>query len=248
MTALLLSDLHLPAEPSPLREGFLRFLGGPARDAQQVYILGDLFEYWIGDDVGLASYPAEVAALRALVDHGVQVGFMHGNRDFLVGPGFAAATGVALMRDPSIVQLDGERVLLSHGDLWCTDDQAYQRWRRFSRNRVAQRLFARLPISLRTRIAGGVRSRSDDDKDRKTAEIMDVNPAAIEAAFRASGVRRIIHGHTHRPTTHRLPLDGRTVERIVLADWTPQRMEWLAIDNGERRIAFDPSLTIRDAF
>lgn len=248
MTALLLSDLHLPAEPSPLREGFLRFLAAPARAAQQVYILGDLFEYWIGDDVGLQVYADEIAALRALAKTGVRIGFMHGNRDFLVGTGFAAATGVELLGDPTVVALDGEPVLLSHGDLWCTDDQAYQRWRRFSRNRFAQALFGKLPVSLRTRIAGGVRRRSADDKDRKTIDIMDVNPAAIDSAFRASGCRRIIHGHTHRPTTQRLRVDGAEAERIVLADWTPQRMEWLEVNGGFRRRRFDGDLTIHDAY
>ena len=236
MTALLLSDLHLPAKPSPLREGFLRFLSGPAQEARQVYILGDLFEYWIGDDVGLRIYRDEIVALRALTDAGVRVCFMHGNRDFLVGAGFAAASGVELLDDPLAVDLDSRRVLLSHGDIWCSDDRAYQRWRRFSRNPVAQSLFLKLPLALRARIAGGVRRRSHDDKHRKTVEIMDVNPATIVDAFRRCGCERIIHGHTHRPAEHRLQVDGRDVERIVLADWTPQRMEWLRIDNGiERR-------------
>ena len=245
MTALLLSDLHLPAEPSPLREGFLRFLDGPARTARQVYILGDLFEYWIGDDAGLALYGDEIRALRALTDAGVRIGFMHGNRDFLVGTGFARASGVELLADPIRVDLDGEATLLSHGDAWCSDDRAYQRWRRFSRNPLAQSLFLRLPTSLRARIAGDVRRRSDDDKDRKTVEIMDVHPSAIAEAFRACGCRRIIHGHTHRPATHRLQIGGREVERIVLADWTPQRMEWLEAGDGLRRVGFDGNLTIR---
>ncbi|MES0874330.1 UDP-2,3-diacylglucosamine diphosphatase [Sinimarinibacterium thermocellulolyticum] len=236
MTALLLSDLHLPAEPSPLREGFLRFLAGPARAAQQIYILGDLFEYWIGDDVGVQVYAEEVAALRALSDTGVHVAFMHGNRDFLVGADFARASGTTLLADPSVVVLGGERVLLSHGDQWCAGDLAYQRWRRFSRNRLAQSLFLGLPPALRRRIAGDLRRHSGDGKRRKPVQIMDVDPAAIVEAFRRSGCRRIIHGHTHRPATHRMRIDGLDAERIVLADWTPQRMEWLQLDDGSRRL------------
>lgn len=233
MAALFLSDLHLPAEPSPLREGFLRFLASPARDAQAVYLLGDIFEYWIGDDVGLQVYATEVAALRELTSRGVDVRFLHGNRDFLVGRRFARATGVALMQDPTVIDLDGRRVLLSHGDLWCTDDRAYQRWRRFSRNRLAQAIFARLPRGLRERVAGGLRSRSHSEKRYKPEAIMDVNPAAIEQGFRHSGTRLMIHGHTHRPADHALSVDGQPAQRIVLADWQAGRMEYLAAERGE---------------
>lgn len=231
MATLLLSDLHLPAEPSPLREGFARFLHGPARGAQAVYLLGDIFEYWIGDDVGLRDYAAEVAALRTLTDAGVRLYFMHGNRDFLVGRAFAAATGVQLLADPSLVKFDGRRLLLSHGDAWCTDDRGYQRWRRFARNRVAQWLFLRLPQARRQAIAGGVRGRSGAAKRYKPEDIMDVNAGAVAAAFRRYGVDCIVHGHTHRPAEHR---DAHG-ERIVLADWQPDRMEYLVADRGTLR-------------
>lgn len=235
MATLFVSDLHLTNEPSPLREGFLRFLEGPARDAQAVYLLGDIFEYWIGDDVGLHAYPAEIEALRALTDAGVAAYFMHGNRDFLVGRRFAEATGIELLHDPSMVRLDGRSVLLSHGDLWCTDDRGYQRWRRFSRNRIAQRLFMLLPRARREGIAGGVRNQSASAKRNKAESIMDVNAAAIDRAFREHAVNCIVHGHTHRPNDHRLSVDGREVERIVLADWRPQRMEFLVAENGRLR-------------
>lgn len=238
MAALLLSDLHLPAEPSPLREGFLRFLAGPARDAQTVWLLGDIFEYWIGDDVGLRVYAAEIAALRELTSRGVAVRFMHGNRDFLVGAGFAAATGVVLVSDPAVVELGSLPALLSHGDLWCTDDLAYQRWRRFSRNRVAQAIFARLPRAWRERVAGGLRSHSRNEKRYKPEAIVDVNPAAIEQVLRRSRTRLLIHGHTHRPADHALSIDGQPARRIVLADWHPDRMEYLsASPDGLRRLA-----------
>ena len=238
MQTLFLSDLHLPDEPSPLREGFRRFLAGPARGARAVYILGDLFEYWIGDDVGVQAYAGEIAALRALTASGIAVYFMRGNRDFLVGKGFAAATGVQLLRDPLIVDLYGRRTLLSHGDLWCTDDVGYQRWRSFSRNRLAQWTFAKLPVTRRQAIAGGVRGQSASAKRNKAESIMDVNAAAVGKAFLRHGVDRIIHGHTHRPATHTQQFDGRKVERIVLADWREDYMEYLAVDEADtQRIA-----------
>ena len=235
MATLFLSDLHLPDEPSPLREGFLHFLRGPACTASAVYILGDLFEYWIGDDVGLSAYAAEVSALRALTAQGVPVYFQHGNRDFLVGARFAQATGVTLLADPQRIELDGVPTLLGHGDLWCTDDHGYQRWRRFSRNRLAQWLFMRLPKSRREAIAGGVRGQSHTDKRMKAESIMDVNAQAIAQAFRTQKVQRILHGHTHRPDAHRLTVDGREVERWVLADWHPDRMEYLEATDGTLR-------------
>lgn len=234
MATLFISDLHLPDQPSPLREGFLRFLRGPASTAEALYILGDLFEYWIGDDVGVQAYAQEIEALRALTDSGVAVFFMHGNRDFLVGEAFSAATGVTLLADPTLIEVSGTPTLLSHGDLWCVDDRGYQRWRRFSRNRLAQRLFLKLSVMRRQRIAGGVRGKSHDDKRYKAENIMDVNAGAIRAAFDRSGAARIIHGHTHRPADHQLHAgDHRRVQRLVLADWHADHMEYLCADRGE---------------
>jgi len=232
VTTLLLSDLHLPLQASPLREAFARFLAGPARQAEAVYILGDLFEYWIGDDAGLRDYAAELLELRALADSGVRVGLMHGNRDFLVGRRFAAAAGVELLRDPLRLELGGVPTLLSHGDLWCTDDHAYQRWRRFSHNPLVQRVFGLLPEAPRRRIAGAARQQSAVDKSHKPEAIMDVNEAAVREAFRRSGAGLIIHGHTHRPAEHHYELDGSARERVVLADWRPQHMEYLVCDGA----------------
>ena len=229
MASLLLSDLHLPATASPLREAFVAFLEGPARTAQEVYILGDLFEVWIGDDIGLQIYAREVSRLSALTALGVPVYLMHGNRDFMIGKSFAQITGVQMLHDPLVVDLQGTPTLLSHGDLWCTDDLSYQRWRRFSRLALVQWAFLQLPRPRREKIASGLRSQSDEQKPHKTAEIMDVNPAAIASAFEQYGVQRMIHGHTHRPATHR---DGRGRERIVLADWRPQRMEYQRADQS----------------
>jgi len=235
--ALLISDLHLPLAASPLRDRFAQFLAGPARAASALYILGDLFEVWIGDDAGLAEYGIERACLRALTRAGVPVYFQHGNRDFLVGKAFAAATGVEILPDPVIVELGGVRTLLSHGDRWCTDDAAYQRWRRFSRNGMVQAVYGALPRSWRERFAGTVRAHSDAGKQYKPADIMDVNDGAIRAAFRAHGVAQMIHGHTHRPATHDYQVDGRACRRHVIADWRPGQCEALRVDgSGVQRV------------
>lgn len=211
----------------------MRFLAGPARTARRVFILGDLFEVWIGDDSGLRDYAMEVEALRALVRYGVPVHFQHGNRDFLVGRAFAAATGVQMMTDPVVMDLEGQATLLSHGDIFCSDDVGYQRWRRFSRNKLAQWIFRQLPQERRRRIAGSVRGKSDAGKQMKAESIMDVNADAIAAAFRQYSVTRLIHGHTHRPAEH-ATCEG---QRIVLADWRLERMEYLRADNsGCRRL------------
>lgn len=224
---LLLSDLHLPNTPSPLRERFIAFLVGPAREAEAVYILGDLFEVWIGDAEGLADYRPEAEALRALRDSGVRLFYQHGNRDFMLGAAFAEAAGLELLTDPVIVDLAGEPTLLSHGDIWCTDDLAYQRWRRFSRNRLAQFIYRRLPRAWRQKVAGTARG---DGTRNKPAAILDVNAGAIANAFAEHGVARIIHGHTHRPALHLLDVEGRPVERLVLADWQADRCEYLQAD------------------
>jgi UDP-2,3-diacylglucosamine hydrolase len=229
---LFVADLHLPVAASPLREAFANFLAGPARQAEALYILGDLFEAWIGDDAGLSEYSVERACLRALSAAGVPVYFQHGNRDFLVGEGFAAATGVRILPDPLKVDLHGTPTLISHGDLWCTDDARYQRFRRFARNRAAQTVFGTLPRAWRERIAGSIRADSATHKRMTAADIMDVNPGAIEQAFRQHGVTRMIHGHTHRPAVHDTVVDGRPCQRIVLADWHPGKCEVLRVDNA----------------
>ena len=229
---LFISDLHLPVAASPLRDAFARFVAGPAREARALYILGDLFEVWVGDDAGLSEYSVERSCLRALVGAGVPVYFQHGNRDFLVGREFAAATGVQMLADPLKLELHGVPTLISHGDLYCTDDRGYQRWRRFSRNGAVQGIYGALPRSWRERFAGAVRSHSDDGKQYKPADIMDVSEGAIREAFERAGVSRMIHGHTHRPATHAYDIGGRHCERHVLADWHPGRCEALRVDDS----------------
>lgn len=229
---LLISDLHLPPAASELRDAFASFLAGPARAAQAVYLLGDLFEYWIGDDAGLAEYSSERACLHTLTASGVPVFFIHGNRDFLVGREFARATGVKLLPDPYRLELHGASTLLSHGDLFCTDDVRYQRWRKFARNAAAQAVFRALPLSMRQNILGNVRDTADADKMQKDLGIMDVNEGTVRAAFAKRGVSRIIHGHTHRPADHDYEIEGRACQRLVLADWHPGRCEALRVDHA----------------
>lgn len=235
---LFVSDLHLPPEASPLRERFLRFLQGPAREAGAVYLLGDLFETWIGDDVGLQLYAPEVAALCALSAGGVAVYFQHGNRDFMVGRDFFELTGVRALRDPQVVDLHGQRTLISHGDVFCSDDIGYQRWRRFSRVALFQWVFLRLPRARREKIAGGLRSGSDRSKANKAENIMDVNPRAVRSAMAQAGVTRLIHGHTHRPGTYPVELPIGAAERIVLPDWRDAVCDYLRIDaQGLQRLS-----------
>jgi len=234
---LFISDLHLPVSSSPLRDAFAKFLAGPARQASALYILGDLFEVWLGDDAGLREYSVERACLRALTGAGVPVYFQHGNRDFLVGTEFGAATGVQMLADPLKIELGGVPTLISHGDLYCTDDTSYQRWRRFSRSPACQAVFRALPVAWRERIAGGVRAKSTADKQYKPADIMDVNDGAIRQAFHQHGVTRMIHGHTHRPASHLYEVDGRACQRHVLADWRPEHCEALKLTgSGVERV------------
>lgn len=222
MKTLFISDLHLDEVRPHIVELFTKFLEGDARKAKALYILGDLFESWIGDDDD-SSLAADVAnSLNALNKSGVPIYFMHGNRDFLLGNDYAAHAGMTILSDPSVIDLDGERTLLMHGDTMCTDDIAYQKFRAMVRDSGWQREFLAKPLADRRAFAAKARAESTKHTGNAKAEIMDVNPSAVEAAMRAHGVRRLIHGHTHRPATHRLRIDGQNAERIVLGDWYEQ--------------------------
>lgn len=215
-----ISDLHLTPARAGINGVFFDFLQGPAREADALYILGDLFEYWAGDDDLHDPLNARVAAgLKELVAAGVPVYLMHGNRDFLMLEGFTHASGAQLLADPTIADLYGTPTLLLHGDTLCTEDARYQRLRRKLRSRWRQRLFLLQPLWLRRTEIGRVRVMSERAKQVKSAEIMDVTPAAVAQAFRDSGCTRMIHGHTHRPARHVHSVDGRTCERWVLSDW-----------------------------
>lgn len=233
---LLLSDLHLPSQPSPYREAFIRFLDGPARQAKAVYILGDLFDAWIGDDIGLRDYAEECQRLKALMASGVPVWFQHGNRDFLVGERFAAACGVRLLAESEVIELPVGPTLVMHGDALCIDDAAFQRFRRCSQKRWLRALFLALPIALRRAIAGSLQQASHHAKAGKVESIMDVNPTEVRRVMKEHGVTRLIHGHTHRPAQHRFTAGETSMERIVLPDWRPDQIEYLVCDSeGLRR-------------
>jgi UDP-2,3-diacylglucosamine hydrolase len=183
-------------------------------------VLGDLFEYWIGDEGLAMPMPATVAAaFHALSAAGTQVFFMHGNRDFLLGERFAKAAGMVLLDDPTIVDLYGTRTLLMHGDTLCTDDKEYQRFREMVRNPAWQSAFLAKPVEERIRMAQSVRGESEQAKQVKDMAIMDVAPSAVEEVLRKHGLPRLIHGHTHRPARHEHRIDGHLCERYVLADW-----------------------------
>jgi len=222
VATLFISDLHLDDARPQITRQFARLLATEARAADALYILGDLFESWIGDDddAPLAAHVAD--NLRALHDAGVPVYFMHGNRDFLLGEDYARRAGMVLLPDPTIVDLNGERILLMHGDTLCSDDVEYQKFRTLVRNPEWQQAFLAKPLAERRAFAAVARGESGRHTAMKAAEIMDVNPLAVLAALRTHGVRKLIHGHTHRPATHRLDLDGATAERIVLGDWYEQ--------------------------
>ncbi len=223
MTTLFIADLHLDPLRPEIQARFSGFLQREARQARALYILGDLFEVWVGDDAPLPEYRPGMRALRELADSGVPVYFMHGNRDFLIGQRFARECGVQLLPDPSVINLYGEPTALLHGDSLCTDDREYQRFRYWVRKPWLQDLLLRLPASLRWRIGRSIRARSQQRTRNKPMQIMDVNPEAVVARFHELGVRRMIHGHTHRPDRHKVELGGNaTAERIVLGDWFEQ--------------------------
>lgn len=219
MTALFISDLHLDSErPAGIRQ-FLHFVERDAAAATALYILGDLFEAWIGDDDTDPGHGPVIEALADLKLRGVPCFFMHGNRDFLVGRRFAAATGCQLMQENEIVELEGTRVLLTHGDLLCTDDTPYMALRATVRDPAWQRDFLAKPIEERRRIADELRDKSQAAIAAKPPEIMDVNQGTVEATMREHGVRVLLHGHTHRPGVHHFDLDGTEASRIVLGAW-----------------------------
>jgi UDP-2,3-diacylglucosamine hydrolase len=232
---LFVSDLHLSPERPTTVGLFLDFLAGRARGAGRLYILGDLFDAWIGDDDDTAPYPEIRRAVRTLTQSGTPCALMRGNRDFLIGRTFARDTGCALLRDPTRIRLDGESVLLMHGDLLCTDDVPYQRFRRRVRNPLATGLFLLKSLESRRQMAADYRRKSAAATAEKTTEIMDVNQAAVERYLHRWGARRLVHGHTHRPADHRLTLDGRPAERLVLAEWHPDRGEVLVHTPGHWR-------------
>ena len=227
--SLFASDLHLDSEAPWAIDAFLAFLAGPARACEALYLLGDLFEVWVGDDDDNAGNARTCAGLAALAACGVPVYVIHGNRDFLLGADFARRTGAKLLPDPCRVDLYGVPTLLSHGDIFCTEDPAYQALRDIVRRPGWQRRFLALPLATRRTLASAARAGSKAHTQRTIPTIMDVNPEAVLQAFRATGARRLIHGHTHRPAIHPTVVDGIGAERVVLAPWY-EAASCLAVD------------------
>ena len=238
-TARFVSDLHLRVERPDLTERFAAFLADTAAaNIEVLYILGDLFEYWIGDDDLADSFNAEVCALlRGTVDMGPRIRFIAGNRDFLIGETFAAAAGIELLPETTTVGTGGAPTLLMHGDTLCTDDIPYQEFRQMVRSRAWQANFLARPLPERRAEMESLRRRSAAAIQDKTAESMDANAAAIRAALTAHGCSRLIHGHTHRPGYEDIQLDSGSAERWVLSDWDTGRGDALEIGAaGVRRI------------
>ncbi|MCM6014238.1 UDP-2,3-diacylglucosamine diphosphatase [Klebsiella pneumoniae] len=219
MATLFIADLHLQTEEPAITAGFLRFLQGEARQADALYILGDLFEAWIGDDDPNPLHQQIASAIKAVVDAGVPCYFIHGNRDFLVGQRFARQSGMILLAEEERLDLYGREVLIMHGDTLCTDDQGYLAFRAKVHIPWIQRLFLALPLFIRHRIAARMRADSKAANSSKSMEIMDVNPQAVVDAMERHHVQWLIHGHTHRPAVHELQANGQPAWRVVLGAW-----------------------------
>ncbi len=240
MESLFISDLHLTPERPGTLTLFNRFLQEKAVSADQLYILGDLFDAWIGDDFDAPPIPDILSALSRLSSTGVELYFMRGNRDFLVGEGFAAATGCTLLNDPCTIEVTGSRALLMHGDLLCSDDLDYQAARKLVRNPAFIADLLAKPIPERIALAAEYRKRSGEATSMKAAEIMDVNQETVENYMLEAGVELLIHGHTHRPDHHRFQLGGQPARRIVLPEWHEDHAGFLRVlDAGLTTEPFD---------
>lgn len=230
MKTLFISDLHLDPGAPEITQQFVDFLARDAASAEALFILGDLFEVWLGDDDPEPAYREAKAALCRLTAGGVPCRILHGNRDFLIGRQFCEETGAELISDGHRVSLYGSEAVLMHGDVLCTDDTSYQRLRRIVRNPAVQWGFRRMSLERRRHLAERMRAGSRMHTGQTAAAIMDVNAGAVIAAFRTAGTRYLVHGHTHRPAVHELEIDGETARRIVLGDWHTggSVLEWRA--------------------
>lgn len=236
MTTLFISDLHLGSERPDKLDLFRQFMAGPARQAGALYILGDLIEAWAGDDDPTPPHPWLIEKLRDYSDAGGRLYVMRGNRDFLMGERFCAETGAVLLADPSTIDLHGRRVLIMHGDLLCTHDRNYQRYRRLVQSDAFQKGFLLIPTGLRIAIAHGFRRLARRLGRSKSAMITDADQATVESYMMNHGVRLLIHGHTHRPAIHDFELQGQPARRIVLGDWYEQDSVLVSDDQGERLV------------
>ncbi len=231
-STIFISDLHLDADRPEATAAFEQFLVALPDGVERLYILGDLFETWVGDDDD-AELPTRIAErLSALTATGVDIAFMPGNRDFALGPDYAARAGMRLLAEPTVIQLYGGPALLLHGDTLCTDDHAYQAFRAQVRNPAWLAQMLAQPLAVRRAFAQQARAGSREHTAASSETIMDVNEDAVADAFREHDLDLIIHGHTHRPAVHRSEVDGRACTRIVLGDWYDQGTVLYAHDDG----------------
>ncbi len=222
MTILFIADLHLSPSHPDITDCFFRFMEQEAPSASALYVLGDLFESWIGDDEETPLQCDVANAFKTLSAKGVPIYFIHGNRDFMIGKRFAKSAGMTLLPEHHVIDLFGEPTLIMHGDTLCIQDEAYQRYRKKVHNKFTQWLFRRLPLSTRQKIGQKIRSSSSSNNQEKPQEIMDVDQNEVTRVMQAYGVKQLIHGHTHRPNIHTLSIGTDLAQRIVLGDWYTQ--------------------------
>ena len=218
MSYCFISDLHLNQDRPDITKAFLNFLENTAHKAEKLYILGDLFEAWIGDD-DQNEFISEIQNALIRINKTTKVFFMHGNRDFLIGPDFASSAGMKILNDPVVEEMFGYPVLLMHGDLLCTEDIEYQKFRKVSRDIKWQKEFLSKPLAERRMIAQNLRGASKEATGKKNEEIMDVSESEVIKMIQESSVSLLIHGHTHRPNSHSIAFEKHTAKRIVLGDW-----------------------------
>jgi len=232
MTTLFIADLHLSDQRPEITELFIHFLNNKARQCRALYILGDLFEAWLGDDCILPSYQPIIQSLKDLSDNNIPIYFIHGNRDFLIGEEFCNLTGCTLLNESTVINIDNKQYLVMHGDTLCTDDVKYQEFRKMVRSpEWQQQLLAKTPAE-RIALAKQFRDMSKTETAEKASDIMDVNQAEVESVMQNAKIDILIHGHTHRPKIHNFNLSGQPAKRIVLGDWYEQGSV-LSLDNGE---------------
>jgi UDP-2,3-diacylglucosamine hydrolase len=240
VSTLFISDLHLTGKRPQVIELFLKFLEHDAVNAEALYILGDFFEYWIGDEaISRPDHQPIITALKKLRSGGTPVYVMHGNRDFLMGSEFENASGCDLIADPTVIDLYGEKVLLTHGDYLCTDDAPYQEFRKMVRQAGWQKEFLSKSVEERDAIAQKYRSISKEISATKEPEIMDINQQTLVNEMKRYGVYTIIHGHTHRPAIHKFRIDGQNAKRAVLGDWYDQGSMLVVDDKSMNLVSID---------
>ena len=222
MSTLFVSDVHLNSARAGIVSAFIEFLGEKARRADALYILGDLFDEWLGDDDGKPPHPEVCDALAALTETGLPVSVLHGNHDFLLGRKFVKRIGCTLLGDHTVIDVYGTPTLIMHGDTLCTRDVEYQKFRKMTRNFITQKLFLSMSLGKRAEQAANIRHESSKDTALKSDEIMDVTPQAVDEIMRKHSVRHLVHGHTHRPAIHNFTLNDQEATRIVLGDWYQQ--------------------------